>query len=138
MSESAVEAISEFKIEQIARVAHETIAACCLSMGDRSVPHWDEAPEWQRQSTISGVEYTLLHPDVTPSAQHEEWMRHKKADGWKYGSVKDPAKKEHPCMVGYQKLPVEHRIKDVLFMAVVNAFRAANRSEPKVSEEAGS
>ena len=37
------------------------------------------------------------------------------ADGWVYGIVKDPESKTHPCLVPYQDLPAEQRIKDSLF-----------------------
>jgi hypothetical protein len=49
-------------------------------------------------------------------------MADKEADGWKHGPVKDPEKKEHPCMVPYGQLPAEQRAKDYLFIAVVKAM----------------
>ena len=36
-------------------------------------------------------------------AAHE--ANREEADGWKYGPVKDPEKKEHPCFVPYDDLP---------------------------------
>ena len=49
-----------------------------------------------------------------------------KADeGWKYGPVKDADKKEHPCFLPYHNLPLEQRMKDYLFGAIVAAFYAA-------------
>jgi hypothetical protein len=113
-------------IEQIARVAHETNRAYCETIGDASQPKWEDAPEWQRRSAIDGVEFHLkAHRDgkrPSPSASHDNWLRDKAADGWKYGPVKDPAKKEHPCFVAYYDLPAEQRMKDHLFGAVVGSF----------------
>ena len=37
------------------------------------------------------------------------------------GPVKDPEKKEHPCFLPYDELPLSQRIKDYLFTAVVEA-----------------
>jgi hypothetical protein len=113
-------------IEQIARLAHETNRAYCESLGDHSQPSWDHAPEWQRTSAVNGVQFhvDLLSKGITPapSSAHDAWLEDKRRDGWKYGPVKDAAKKEHPCFVPYEQLPVEQRLKDYLFSAVVAAF----------------
>jgi hypothetical protein len=116
-------------IGQIARIAHETNRAYCASIGDHSQPSWDLAPEWQRLSAIKGVEFHLAAHErgetPSPSASHESWLEEKRADGWTYGSVKDAAKKEHPCFVPYDELPVEQRLKDYLFGNIVAAFARA-------------
>ena len=49
-------------------------------------------------------------------------MKQKEADGWKYGEVKDADKKEHPCMIPYEELPVEQRAKDYIFKQIVNSL----------------
>ena len=112
-------------IEQIAKVCHETNRAYCLSIGDNSQNHWNRAAEWQRQSAREGVKFALANPDAPASASHEVWLKDKEADGWKFGPVKSLAKKEHPCMVPYAKLPPEQQLKDHLFRAVVRAFAEA-------------
>ncbi|MGA2041113.1 MAG: RyR domain-containing protein [Bryobacteraceae bacterium] len=114
-------------VEQIARVCHETNASFCHSIGDHSQKSWDEAEEWQRQSAIAGVEFALANPGAPASAQHDAWLADKERDGWKFGAVKDPAKKEHPCMAPFNELPLEQRIKDHLFISVVRAFVEAGR-----------
>ena len=113
-------------IEQIAQIAHETNRAYCHSIGDDSQPTWEEAPQWQRESAINGVHFHLkAHANgqkPPASASHDSWLAEKEAAGWKYGPVKDPEKKEHPCFVPYGELPLEQRMKDYLFAAVVAAF----------------
>ena len=109
-------------VQQIARICHETNRAYCVSIGDGSQKEWPEAEEWQRQSAIKGVEFAIANPDAPASAQHDAWLKDKATDGWKYGAVKDPAKKEHPCFVQYRFLPMEQKIKDYLFKSVVRAF----------------
>lgn len=59
------------------------------------------------------------HPDAPPSAFHESWLEEKRATGWKYGPAKDADKREHPCFVPYDELPVEQRAKDHIFGAIV-------------------
>jgi hypothetical protein len=109
-------------IEQVARIAHETNKAFCDSIGDTSQKHWDDAEQWQRDSAIKGVQYALDNPNSPASAQHDSWCTDKWANGWSYAVVKDPINKTHPCLVPYNQLPVEQRLKDHLFKAVVKAF----------------
>lgn len=106
----------------IAKVCHEVNKAYCESIGDMSQPSWEDAPEWQKQSAILGVEFHIENPNSKPCDSHNSWLAQKEADGWKYGVVKDPIKKEHPCFVPYEDLPKEQQIKDYLFIAVVRAL----------------
>jgi hypothetical protein len=109
------------RMAQIAIVCHEVNRAYCNSIGDFSQPSWDDAPEWQQDSAIKGVEFHI-HNNATPEQSHESWMQDKIDNGWVYGPVKDPDKKEHPCIVPYDQLPLEQRTKDYLFKAVVDAM----------------
>lgn len=43
---------------------------------------------------------------------HEVWAAGRIADGWKYGSVRDDAKKEHPCLIAYEELTEEEKEYD--------------------------
>lgn len=107
----------------IAQVAHEINKAFCESIGDYSQPSWDDAPDWQKNSAIAGVDFHLANPDATPSASHESWLKQKEADGWKYGPIKDAEKKEHPCFVSYYELPVQQRSKDYLFKQTIHSLK---------------
>lgn len=111
------------QIENIAMVCHETNRAYCKSIGDNSQPEWEKAPDWQKQSAISGVEFHLKNPDAVPEDSHNSWMKEKEADGWIYGKEKNPETKEHPCIVPYNQLPIEQQKKDALFIAVVHTLR---------------
>lgn len=109
---------------EIARVAHEINRAYCAAISDNSQPKWEDAPDWQKASAIAGVEFHLANPDAGPDHSHQSWLSVKEAEGWKYGPVKDPGRKEHPCFVPYDALPVEQKAKDYLFRAVVHALKA--------------
>ena len=108
--------------QAIARVCHEVNRAYCASIGDHSQPAWEDAPEWARKSAVTGVGFTLANPNAKPSDSHVSWLAEKERDGWRYGPVKNPDTKEHPCFVSYDDLPVEQRTKDYLFQAVVRAL----------------
>lgn len=110
------------QFEEIARLCHEANAAYCRSLGDMSQPAWDDAPEWQRESARKGVAFVLNNPDKGAAASHENWFKQKQEEGWSYGPVKDPTRKQHPCMVPHSELPVEQQIKDHIFRSVVIGY----------------
>lgn len=107
----------------IAQVAHELNKAYCESIGDNSQPSWEDAPEWQKSSAINGVQFHIDNPDAKPSHSHESWLKQKSDEGWKYGEVKDPVKKEHPCFVPYDQLPTEQKSKDFIFRQTVHSLQ---------------
>jgi len=107
----------------LARVCHDANRAYCLGLGDTSQESWDDAPEWQRRSAIDGVRYHLDNPGLGYWQGHERWRQFKESEGWTHGPVKDPAKREHPCLVPFEKLPLEQQIKDKLFTSIVQALR---------------
>jgi hypothetical protein len=109
-------------VEKIAEMCHEVNRLYCQTLGDYSQPSWTDAPGWQKESAIKGVQHAIENPDAPPSASHDCWLAEKKAQGWKYGPVKNPELKEHPCFVPYDELPEEQKRKDALFLAVFRAL----------------
>ena len=107
----------------IAIVCHEANRAYCKTLGDDSQKPWGKAPAWQRDSALNGVKFHIENPDAKDSAAHESWMKEKVDAGWVYGDVKDEAAKTHPCIVPFDKLPLEQQKKDTLFRAIVHALK---------------
>jgi hypothetical protein len=110
-------------VEACARAAHEVNRVYCIFTGDRSQPCWEDAPDWQQDSARKGVDGALA--GNTPEQSHEGWLAEKIATGWKHGPIKDPEKKEHPCMVPYAELPAAQQMKDHLFLSTVRAVAKA-------------
>lgn len=110
-------------IAYLAAVCHEANRMFCCSQDDFSQPLWENAPEWQRESAIKGVQFCIDNPNAPASANHDAWLEVKRAEGWKYGPVKDADAKVHPCFVPYDQLPPEQQAKDHLFKAIVGALR---------------
>lgn len=104
---------------EIARVCHEVNRAYCEALGDRSQVAWEDAPQWQRDSAIRGVELHRRDPEAGPEMSHVSWSEEKVADGWVCGPIKSAVKKTHPCLVPFDQLPVEQQAKDYIFRAVV-------------------
>jgi hypothetical protein len=111
------------KVRQVAEICHETNRAYCKILGDDSQPVWQDAPEWQRTSAINGVIFHRNNPDASAEASHNSWLAEKRADGWTYGTVKDPERKEHPCFIPFTGLPLEQQAKDKLFKGIVDSLR---------------
>jgi hypothetical protein len=114
---------------QVAKVAHEVNRAYCEALGDTSQPTWEDSPDWQRGSAILGVRFHRENAGASPEDAHNEWLKEKELDGWKWGEVKEPEKKLHPCCVPYSALPVEQRAKDYIFRGIVHALTHEEKSD---------
>lgn len=112
-----------FTDEEIASVTHEANRKLREILGEPGDnPTWAETSESQRASVINGVEGIRSGRIASPRASHNNWLKFKENEGWKYGPVKDEAKKEHPCFLPYDELPAEQRMKDLLFGSIVRAL----------------
>ena len=109
--------------ERIAQVMHEAMRAWQKANGQAPAPPWSRAPKWMKESSVASVSWRIANPNATASAQHDQWVAQKKADGWKFGNKKDAKEKTHPMMIPYRSLPVFERRKDALVNAVVDALR---------------
>lgn len=112
------------KIEEIAEICHEVNRIYCKSIGDNSQPLWENAPDWQKESAMRGIDFIRksINIEFVPERQHNAWLTDKLKDGWKYGTVKDAEKKEHPCILPYNELPDEQKMKDKLFGSIAKYF----------------
>jgi cytochrome c1 len=114
-------------VEDIAKACHEVNRAFCASFNDPVPPPWDEAPDWQKQSVIAGVQNVMDNDAdkekyVSARDNHDKWMERKLRDGWTYGPIKDPEKKQHPDLLPFDSLPKEQQAKDRLFLATVRGL----------------
>jgi hypothetical protein len=105
-----------------AQICHEANRAIQLNTGDENPsPKWAEAPYSIKASAVEGVINALN--GQTPEELHQSWCDFKVRDGWKYGATKDFEKKTHPCLVNYEQLPPEQKLKDHVFSAIVQTFK---------------
>src|SRR5687768_8434186 len=115
-----MEDLHENIIDVAAQAAHEANRVWCIANGDTSQVHWEEAADWQRHSAREGVRGVLN--GNTPEESQLSWLAMKETEGWVYGPAKDISTKTHPCMVSYDQLPEADRMKDHIFVGVVQAF----------------
>lgn len=118
------------RIFAIAQVCHEANRAYCAAIGDDSQSPWENAPEWQMDSAVSGVQKIADGEITAPEQSHEGWSAHKLAEGWKYGEVKDPEAKTHPCLVPFGELPLEQQLKDRLFFSIAKTLLSQAAADP--------
>lgn len=112
--------VTEAVVEAAARAAHEANRAYSLFLGDDTHVAWDVAPEWQKESSRSGVRYLIERDfEVEAGEIHQAWLDKKTAEGWTHGAVKDPVAKTHPSLLPFAELPVAEQGKDMLFLTTV-------------------
>jgi hypothetical protein len=117
-------------VSDIAEAVHEVNRVVQRVQAEQGVkgidvaPPWAEVPPEMQQSVIEGVEGILA--GRTPQQSHEAWCNFKLARGWTYGEVKDAEAKTHPCLLPYDTLPEDQKLKDYVFrdvvLALVHAF----------------
>lgn len=95
--------------------------------GDYTVKEWDDALEWQRQSTIAMVKSTLRGAH-SPAEEHGRWFKEKVDKGYVYGAEKNDDKDKgaltNPNMLPYRDLPIYQRMKDNLLIVVTLGIAA--------------
>ena len=111
------------RVLDIAEIAHEVNRAYCEAAGEEPPPHWGQAPQWQRDSALSGVQSYLQNDGLSPRDMHECWRSYREHEGWVYGDLEDFSCRRHPNMLRYDDLPQEQKVKDRLFYAVAKSLR---------------
>lgn len=125
-------------VRETAEICHERNTAYCRSIGDDSQTSWDDAPDWQVDAAIEQVLFHVEHGEAAAALSHQNWMQQKLDDGWVYGEEKDAEAKTHPCLVPFDQLPEEQKLKDVIFGRTVREcgeVLAANGDLGEVSHD---
>lgn len=71
-----------------------------------------EPNESQAASILNHIQALNANPGMTPEENHDNWMKHKLAEGWTLGTVKDFEAKTHPDLIPYADLPEVEQRKD--------------------------
>ncbi len=98
--------------DAIARVIHQCWVAYQLGAGQQ---YNVEPDPGDIESNIRGAMFVLENPNAGPEGQHNEWMRARIEDGWRWGPVKDKEKKLHPDLVPFECLDSAEQRKDTSF-----------------------
>jgi len=104
------ELITEQRARFIAEVRHIGWVAYQIAAGQ---PYNEEINDDQLKSLLDGIRFQDENPDNTPEQNHDNWVRMKISQGWKYGKSKDFAMKTHPDLLPFDALPEIERKKDI-------------------------
>lgn len=55
-----------------------------------------------------------------PKTAHDSWMKKYEEMGWIFGKEYDPDRKIHPDLIPYEELDPREKVKDDVFLALVN------------------
>ena len=87
---------------------------------------WDEREEEFKTQFIELIDDLIMgrRKFYNPKAVHDSWMERYIKMGWQYGEIYDPDKKIHPDLVPYEQLDLKEKVKDNVFLELVNiAYR---------------
>ena len=114
--------VGDASIVKIAQVVHEAVRAWQKANGQAAAPSWSRAPKWMKEASREAVLWRMGNPRASSSAQHDQWLAQKRAEGWKYGRTKNGARKTHPLLVPYADLPEVERRKDAMVGALIDSL----------------
>ena len=121
--------MSEFKItaEEIAIIIHNITSKVPRPDGSH-VGYWNDLTDSQKQNAINAVKKIMSEPAKTAEELHDLWMLPLLDDGWIAGDF-SIEKKQHPCIVPFDRLPDTEVLKDELWSVLTEAFRRFYRED---------
>mgnify|MGYP003640624765 CR=1 FL=1 len=111
------------KIKQVAKTAHATHRAYCIEMGIPTQPKWNDVESEHKQVVCNSVNLILIGHIDTVEESHDEFIKFKHSQGWRFGEIYSIENKINPRMVAFSRLTLEQRIKERLFFECVVSFR---------------
>ena len=100
-----------------AKMVHCINNRICELNGEQQIS-WEDAPDYMKEGLIGA-----LRSDTTAEEGHNAWMQNRLENGWTLGPVKDLEAKTSPCLIPYNELPYEQRVKDSIRMGVRDYLR---------------
>jgi hypothetical protein len=118
--------VSETVVEQIAKIAHQTMKAYSETLDDYSQINWEELTPTQQQMVRDAVNNFLVAVEkgtiLDEKNVHNNWMEARIKEGWTYGETKSYINKTDPMLVPFSQVPAEQTVKYKLLRKVIFAF----------------
>ena len=111
-----------YDIEVVAQICHEMNRRFSELNNLPVRPTWDELSNFDKEFFVQAVRGLKEDPNRSPALNHDQWCKAKLAQGWTYGPHQDEDRKTHPCLVLYNDLPRNQRVKDSLFITLVKGY----------------
>lgn len=106
------------RIKDIARVCYEANRALQVVQGS-PYPNvgWMLTHHAQREAAIEQVKAVI--EGRSAEQVHQAWMDDQIADGWTHGAEVSGLAKTHPCLVPYDDLGSDQKVRDRVFSQIV-------------------
>lgn len=108
-------------VEDAARICHSAIMAISSCIGEPCIGY-DSLGESVRAGIRETIHLVLRDPRTTAEMLHVKWMTDRISEGWQYGPSKSYTSMQHPCLVPYSELPLIQKVKDSIFISVVESL----------------
>jgi hypothetical protein len=113
--------------KEICKVVDAANRMLCSILGEQVSFEYDTWSEQTKTNMAKSVATAIT--GGSPEDSHNAWMKSRLEEGWVYGKVKDVATKTSPCLVPYDELPIEQKVKDDLFINICKALAPLLRGE---------
>lgn len=115
----------EIPAEAIARMIHETVREFGAWLDDSCLDEsWGAMDEDQQEAKTAVVR--LIQRGFPYDYVHQIWVDKMLEDGWTRG-YRDPARKQHPCILPWDSLPFWEQQKVVLAFHIVQGATSRGR-----------
>ncbi len=96
-------------VPDCARICYAACRVASIAAG-KKIPIWGRARAEEKVWMRHRVNCVFQHHDIPLSGRHDAWCEIMGSEGWKLGDL-DYAKKTHPHLANFEKLPDDERFK---------------------------
>ena len=112
--------------ERRARFVYEATRLHAVALGCPVIPaKWSEREADFREQFLDLITGLCdgTRSFMNPKEAHDSWWKKYEKMGWVYGEVYDPENRVHPDMVPYEDLDPKEKVKDEVFVRMVEIAR---------------
>lgn len=102
-------------LDDICRVIDSANRELSRSLNENVSLPFDTWSDQARANMKESVRQVITGELRTPKDCHDKWLKDRVNEGWSFGEVKNFTLKTSPCIVDYQELPEEQKVKDDMF-----------------------
>lgn len=108
-------------IDKIAKIAHKAHNSLCIELG-HSITKWNELAYQHVEIIKESAEKILSGEYTSAEDSHKNFVKMKKANGWKFGFEYSLVEKTNPRVIDFEALSPNEILKEQLFFNTVKAF----------------
>ena len=117
-------------VPELAEALH-TVTRLLGRTDGQTISTWAELGNEDRLRSAMAINAIMRDSTRTAEELHNLWLQIKVSMGWKYGPVYNLGKLEHPCIISFDRLPTEEKLKDEIWLFLTELFRPYMQLEEK-------